>query len=230
MRTALAVAGCAAGLVLTAPAALADEPESPIQADEGTVLAETVTPGRSVAGEQTCSRPNVFNALTAFKDQRDYFVAPAGDFEDPSLPGWELSGGARVAGGGSAHTVSGGAQTGSLLLPPGSSATSPQICVDLDYPTFRFFAAQLERDTDSELSVDVVYPGLDKNNVREAKTFRLRARDGWRLSDSINLEPQRLGKRWGWRRIAIRFRVDEGKKLSAAYRVDDLLVDPRRFN
>jgi hypothetical protein len=237
MRAALVLTGCAAGLALAAPAALADttdEPEvaaeSPIQADEGTVLAETSRPERSAAGEQTCSRPDVFNPLTAFKDRRDYFVAPAGDFEDPSLPGWELTGGAHVAAGGSSHAVMGDAQTGSLLLPPGSSATSPQMCVDLDYPTFRFFAAQLQDDTDSELAVDVIYPGLAKNNVRQAKTFRLKARDGWRLSDSVNLEPQRLGKHWGWRRIAIRFRVVQGKKSAAAYRVDDLLVDPRRFN
>jgi hypothetical protein len=224
MRAALALTGCVAGVALAAPAALADT------TDDGTVVAETVTPERSAAGEQTCSRPDVFNPLTAFKDQRDYFVAPAGDFEDPSLPGWELTGGARVVAGGSSHAVVGDAQTGSLLLPPGSSATSPQMCVDLDFPTFRFFAAQLEADTDSELAVDVIYPGLARNNVRRAKAFRLRVKDGWRLSDSVNLEPQRLGKRWGWRRIAIRFRVDAGKKSAAAYRVDDLLVDPRRFN
>jgi hypothetical protein len=230
MRAALAVTGCVASVALAAPAALADTTDESIQADEGTVLAETVTPERSSAGEQTCIRPDVFNPLTAFKDQRDYFVAPAGDFENPSLPGWELTGGARVVAGGSSHAVVGDAQTGSLLLPPGSSATSPQMCVDLDYPTFRFFAAQLEADTDSELAVDVIYPGLAKNNVRRAKAFRLKAKDGWRLSDSVNLEPQRLGKRWGWRRIAIRFSVDAGKKSAAAYRVDDLLVDPRRFN
>ena len=53
--------------------------------------------------------------------------------------------------------------------------------------------------------------------------------DGWTLSEAIKLEPQRLGKRAGWRRIAVRFRVESGK-WSAAYRVDDILIDPRRFN
>ena len=103
------------------------------------------------------------------------------------------------------------------------------MCVDLNYPTFRFFVSQLEADTDSDLAVDVIYPALAENNVREAKKFRLRAKDGWRLSDDIKLEPQRLGKRSGWRRIAIRFRVEPGKKASA-YRVDDILIDPRRLN
>lgn len=218
-RALLTICGCAAGLMAAVPAAMADDPEpaltSPIQAD-GTVLAETVRPGESPAGEQTCEAPDLFNPLVAFKDARDYFIAPAGDFENPSLPGWKLTGGAA-------------ATAGSLSLPPGSTATTPEMCVDLNYPTFRFFATQLEADTDSDLAIDVVYPALAKDNVREAKKFRLRAKDGWKLSDDIRLEPQRLGKRSGWRRIAIRFRVETGKKASA-YRVDDILIDPRRLN
>ena len=234
-RAILTLAGCAAGLMLGAPAAIADtadQPEpaidTPIEADE-TVLAETVRPAESAAGEQTCAAPSLFNPLVGFKDRRDYFIAPAGDFEDPSLPGWQLSGGASVTSGSSPHGVTGEVQASSLSLPPGSSATSPEMCVDLNYPTFRFFVAQLEADTDSDLAVDVIYPALAKNNVREAKKFKLRAKDGWRLSDDIKLEPQRLGKRSGWRRIAIRFRVEPGKKASA-YRVDDVLIDPRRLN
>jgi hypothetical protein len=234
-RAILTLAGCAAGLMLGAPAAIAnttDQPEpaidTPIEAD-GTVLAETVRPDESAAGEQTCAAPRLFNPLVAFKDQRDYFIAPAGDFEDPSLPGWQLTGGASITSGSSPHAVTGEAQESSLSLPPGSSATTPEMCVDLNYPTFRFFVSQLVADTDSDLAVDVIYPALAKDNVREAKKFKLRAKDGWRLSDDIKLEPQRLGKRSGWRRIAIRFRVEPGKKASA-YRVDDILIDPRRLN
>ena len=235
-RALLMLAGCAAGLALAAPAALADTTadsvaatNSTIRADEGTVLAETVRTDESAAGERTCTAPRLFNPLLAFKDRRDYFVAPAGDFEDSALPGWQLTGGATVTSGNSPHAVAGGAHGKSLSLPSGSSATSPEMCVDLSYPTFRFFVAQLERDTDSDLAIDVIYPGLAKNNVREAKKLRLRAKDGWKLSDDIKLEPQRLGKAWGWRRIAIRFRVESDNK-SAAYRVDDVLIDPRRSN
>jgi hypothetical protein len=235
-RALLMLAGCAAGLALAAPAALADTTpgsvaaaNSPIQADEGTVLAETVRTDESAAGERTCTAPRLFNPLLAFKDRRDYFVAPAGDFEDSTLPGWQLTGGATVTSGNSPHAVAGEAHGNSLSLPAGSSATSPEMCVDLSYPTFRFFVAQLERDTDSDLAIDVIYPGLAKNNVRQAKKFRLKAKDGWELSDDIKLEPQRLGKAWGWRRIAIRFRVESDNK-SAAYRVDDVLIDPRRHN
>jgi hypothetical protein len=233
IRAALTLAACTAGLALPAAAQAADDPpvaaDSPIQADEGTVLAETVRPEQSAAGEATCATPSLFNPLAVFKDRRDYFVAPAGDFEDPSLPGWELTGGAAVVAGNSAHAVTGATDANSLSLPPGSTATSPEMCVDLNYPTFRFFATQLSSDTDAELAIDVIYPALAKNNVREAKKLKLKAKDGWQLSDDVKLEPQRLGKASGWRRIAIRFRVKPGRK-PAAYRVDDILIDPRRFN
>ena len=235
-RALLTLMSCTAGLALAAPTALADAtadapaaPNSPIQADEGTILAETVRTDESAAGEQTCRAPDLFNPLLAFKDRRDYFVAPAGDFEDPSLPGWQLTGGAAVSRGNSPHAVIGDGHASSLSLPTGSSATSPEFCVDLSYPTFRFFVTQFERDTDSDLAVDVIYPALARNNVRQAKTFRLKANDGWKLSEDIKLEPQRLGKKWGWRKVAIRFRVESEKK-SASYKVDDVLIDPRRSN
>ena len=221
---------CAAAMAVTAPAAYAEEDlaaDSAIQATTGEVLDETVDPATSPAGDATCVAPELFNPLTGFKDHRDYFVAPAGDFEDPRLPGWQLEGGASLVGGGSTHAVLGSTNL-SLALPPGSSATSPEMCVDLNYPTFRFFATQLEEDTDAQLAIDVIYPALAEKNVRQAKRFRLKSKDGWELSDDIKLEPQRLGKRSGWRKVAIRFRVEPGKK-SANYRIDDVLIDPRRL-
>ena len=149
---------------------------------------------RAPSASRPAEHRDLFNPLLAFKDRRDYFVAPAGDFEDPSLPGWRLTGGAGVTRGNSPHAVIGDGHASSLSLPAGSSATSPEFCVDLSYPTFRFFVTQFERDTDSDLAVDVIYPALARNNVREAKNFRLKAKDGWKLSDDIKLEPQRLGK------------------------------------
>ena len=145
----------------------------------------------------------------------------------PQLPGWQLEGGASLVAGGSTHAVLGSTNL-SLALPPGSSATSPEMCVDLNYPTFRFFATQLEQDTDAQLAVDVIYPALAEKNVRQAERFRLKSRDGWALSHDIKLEPQRLGKRSGWRKVAIRFRVEPGKR-PASYRIDDVLIDPRRL-
>ena len=101
----------------------------------------------SLAG---CASPALSPALSAFGDPRSYFVAPGGDFES-SRHGWQLTGGAALAAG------SGPLRRGtvrSLRLPAGATATSPVFCVDLDYPTFRFFHARGA----SPLSVDVIYP------------------------------------------------------------------------
>src|SRR3954470_1645215 len=187
-RRMLALPGAAPGLWCAAPAPQAAKDvmpaaASPIQAESGQVLAETVYPEQTAAGEATCTAPQLFNPLTAFKDQRSYFVAPEGDFENPQLPGWQLAGGANVSDGGSSYSVLGADHAMSLTLPPGSSATSPEMCVDLNYPSFRFFVTQLEADTDAELAVDVIYPALAQDNVRQAKKFKIKAKDGWALSD-----------------------------------------------
>ena len=161
------------------------------------------------------STPSVQPAL-AFKDRRDYFVAPAGDFEDPSLPGWQLP--AEPGHQGSSRTPSSARHRRTVCRSRPAARRRPPRCASTS--TTRSSASSppsSSPDTDSELVVDVIYPALTRNNVREAKKFRLKAKDGWELSDDIKLEPQRLGKRAGWRRIAIRFRVEsrqEGLGLS----------------
>ena len=142
----------------------ADDPQpavdSPIQADDGTVLAETVRPDESAAGERTCTAPHLFNPLLAFKDRRDYFVAPAGRLRGLRPARLAAHGrGQRDARQLAARRHRRGARRTASRCPPAARATSPEMCVDLNYPTFRFFVAQLEPDTDSELAVDVIYPG-----------------------------------------------------------------------
>jgi hypothetical protein len=229
-RSLLAAGVCTFAVMSSAAVAAADAtvpPDSEIVADTGVVLDETVETAETAAGEQTCTDPQLFNPLQAFNDKRDYFLAPAGSFEDQTLPGWKLEGGARVSAGSAPYGVTGPGHSSSLALPPGSSATSPEMCVDLSYPTFRFFVAQLVEDSDAELAVDVIYPALEDKNVREAKKLKLKPKDGWKLSDDVKLEPQRLGKKEGWRKVALRFRAKPGKK-NGEFRIDDILIDPRR--
>jgi hypothetical protein len=46
----------------------------------------------------------------------------------------------------------------------------------------------------------------------------------WGLTKDFKLEPQRAGKKAGWRKVAIRFRADDHE---GDWRVDDSLIDPR---
>ncbi|MBJ7520538.1 MAG: hypothetical protein JHC84_12660 [Solirubrobacteraceae bacterium] len=68
-------------------------------------------------------------------DVSDYSVAPGGNFESGTA-GWTLSRGARIVSGNETLGVSGGSK--SLQMPLGSSAISPEFCVDESHPHFRF--------------------------------------------------------------------------------------------
>ena len=166
----------------------------------------------SLAG---CASPALAPALSAFGDPRSYFVAPGGDFES-SHHGWQLTGGAALAAG------SGPLRRGtvrSLRLPAGATATSPVFCVDLDYPTFRFFHARGA----SPLSVDVIYPVLGAKKPKATSVAG--GSTSWKLSKDVSLRPERVTRDWGWRYVQLRFVAATGAK--GDWVVDDVLVDPR---
>jgi hypothetical protein len=74
-----------------------------------------------------------------FLDPLPYTLLPGADFESGAA-GWRLSGGARIADGNEPWDLSGdGAH--SLLLPAGSSATSPPMCMGLVLPVVRFVSS-----------------------------------------------------------------------------------------
>jgi hypothetical protein len=84
-----------------------------------------------------CADPVLSQPFKPWLDSSYY--KPVDDFESGS-DGWTLSGGAKVVDGNAAQHVGGGSDAKSLLLPTGSSATSPPVCVGLNEPTLRYFA------------------------------------------------------------------------------------------
>ena len=180
------------------------------------VLAATAaTPmtDRTTAG---CTAPTLTSALAAFGDWRSYFLAPGGDFEK-SAHRWTLTGGATTSTGSSPLRL--GAATKSLRLPAGATATSPAFCVDLHYPTFRFFSTQGK----APLSVDVIYPALGTKKPK-ATTVKGGA-TGWTLSKDVDLRPTIVTKDAGWRLVQLRYVADNA--LKGDWLVDDVLIDPR---
>lgn len=81
-----------------------------------------------------CEQLPTTKAFSRYGDQADYSLAPGGGFEGTNT--WALTGGAKVQSG----NDSTGATTGSrsLFMPLGSTATSPEFCVDETNPHFRF--------------------------------------------------------------------------------------------
>jgi hypothetical protein len=171
-----------------------------------------------VADAASCSTPVLFSPLRSFGDWRSYFVAPGGDFERSS---WTLSGGATLTSGSGPLRL--GAARTSLRLPPGATATSPRFCVDLDYPTLRYFSSKRVAMSTSQLRVGIFYPAIGQNNA-SAQTVANGA-SAWALSKDVKLRPERVDRLGGWRLMQIRFSAD--RAATGDWRVDDVLVDPR---
>jgi len=106
--------------------------------------------GNAAAGKYpagaACSHTTV-QPFLPWLDLGSYFLAPGGDFES-KLTGWTTTGGAQIVSGNESYFVTSRADTHSLSLPAGSSATSPSMCVSLDSPDLRLFV----RNTGSLLS------------------------------------------------------------------------------
>jgi hypothetical protein len=214
-RTALIMAGCLMSLTL---ATAAQANTTPLGSTQLFV---------SAASYKTCSEPLIENPFMRLGDNRDYVMAPDGSFEDPALPGWQLTAGAkRVT---EVDHVDLGPHDGAgmLSLPGRTRAISPTMCVDLNYPTFRVLTKAVGRTDSSEFKIEVVYPDSSNPTWEELSKFDGKqfsnAGSGWRLTSDMDMKPDLGGKAAGFRRVAFRFTA-----LTGTWRVDDLYVDPRR--
>ena len=85
----------------------------------------------------------------------NYTLVGDGGFES-GASGWSLKGGASVVSGNEPWNVRGAADKRSLNLPSGALAASPAFCVDLTYPTMRFFARSLGGTLKVDVTMTVV--------------------------------------------------------------------------
>ena len=74
-----------------------------------------------------CTPPAVSQPFAPWGDSASYALVPGGDFESGS---WTLQGGAQRVAGSEPYAATGTLGSWSLSLPAGSSAESPQTCVD----------------------------------------------------------------------------------------------------
>lgn len=116
----LSIAAALAGAALAGTAA--GRPQSPQAAP-----AALSCPG------QTLEKPFV-----PWLDPANYVLLTNGSLESPG--GWTLSNGAKLVAGNEPFHVHSATDRSSLSLPPGSSATSPPLCITLLHPDLRFFA------------------------------------------------------------------------------------------
>ncbi|HEY6551122.1 MAG TPA: hypothetical protein VIY71_07990 [Solirubrobacterales bacterium] len=119
----------------------------------------------SASGAQACSYSGAKTVFAPWGDQHSYALAPDGGFEVGGA-GWSLRGGAQVVAGNESYYLNSAADSRSLALSAGSSASSPAICMSIDTPIFRLLARN-GGDPSSRLRVEAVYRllGLVRTNV-----------------------------------------------------------------
>lgn len=175
---------------------------------------------------------NAAAGLVSCNESRDRPFAPWGDYSyyklapngslDERAKGWSLTGDARVVKDGNVH-VSG---SSSLLLPSGSSATSPAACAKTADPASRFFVRNTG-SSDASLRVDVTYKTLLGLSA-SAYLGTFKAGNKWQPSPKYNHELENLLGSLslsGDLSASLRFKftpIGSGAK----YQIDDLFVDP----
>jgi hypothetical protein len=176
----------------------------------------------TTAAQTTCAAPLIEQPFVSFDDGRDYTLAPGADFEDPSAPGWQLRRGAAIVEGNEPFQVSGKDDGASLALPAGASATSPPMCVDETYPSFRFFARLAQRGP--ALAVKVIYSAPSGLEATPAATLPRASQPSWFLTDDVPLAAPTSAAVPGGRLVALHFAVKGGR---GSWQIDDVYVDPR---
>jgi hypothetical protein len=159
-------------------------------------------------------------------DPLPYTLLPGGDFESGAA-GWKLSKGARVVSGNEPFDVGRTGGSNSLLLPAGSSATSPPMCMGLLLPVVRYFStggnllsylrveAVYKDARGRERSIDLLPGGLPtKSWAPSLPALQLMGLLNVLTLDGLTSD------------IALRFTPKGLLFGSGTWRIDDIYVDP----
>lgn len=166
----------------------------------------------------SCNVP-ISQPFEQWGDSARYALVPGGSFESGE-PSWSLSGGARVVEGNEPFYVRSASDTRSLLLPPGSSVTTPNTCFVLGNWHLRFFLVN-RGSPSGTLRVTVAVRNL-LGVLRVLDGGTVSATGEWRPSPRVGLLVSNLTSLLN-SSISFRFTpVGTG----AAFQIDDVYLDP----
>lgn len=163
-----------------------------------------------------CSSPGyaISQPYLSWRDVNWYTLAPGQAADSFDGNGWVLSGGASLV-----TTTLADGSTGTVLdLPAGSTAVSPPMCVDSEYPTARVDVRDVAGPPG--VRVLVAYTGT-KSWGNPAAAGGVPADSSWSVSPPIQLHP---GNLFGWQEAQYTF---EGGARGSDAQLYDFYVDPR---
>jgi len=190
------------------------------------VAAVSASPAAAADGSLLGCGYEATHPFMRFLDPLPYSLLPGGDFES-GAQGWKLSGGARVISGNESFYVTSARDSHSLLLPSGSSATSPPMCMGLLLPIVRYFSSggaalsylrveAVYKDTSGrERSIDLLPMGLPSKSWSPGLP-------ALQLLGTVNT----LTLNGLTSEIALRFTPKGLLFGSGTWQVDDVYVDP----
>jgi hypothetical protein len=189
------------------------------------VSAAPANAGLLVESAENCEAKPTAKVFLRWLDPLNYVPVTGGDFES-GAEGWKLSG-ARVVDGNEPFKVGDAADSRSLSIPAGASATTPAMCAGLDHLFMRYFARSSKTSLlgalTSRLRVDVLVETSTGATLALPLGTQLLT-PSWSPSLPVpvvaNLLPLLPGAHTP---VAFRFTA-EG---SASWTIDDVYLDPR---
>lgn len=164
------------------------------------------------AASASCPDVPSSQALLAFGDSNDYFLAPGGSFE--GYNSWERSGFVHREDALKPFSLAG---PNALEIAPGAAATSPELCMSEIHSHLRYFARSASAA--GSMRVDAIEDGI---------ATPLGVVDGtrhgsWALSAPVPLAPALDIAPDASRTVRLRFTAVEGE-----WKIDGVYVDPYR--
>lgn len=172
----------------------------------------------SRAGLLSCPGLTYSQPFSQWGDSNSYFLAPGGSFEGTSS--WSLAGGAKVVGGNEPFYLNSRRDSHSLALPPGSSATTPAICLAALSPHMRLVGFASDG---SGVHVDVYARGL-LGLVQLPVSADIDLSSSWAPSGDVSLLLQNVLALTNLGTTTVYFRFSPIG--SATVQLDDVYVDP----
>jgi hypothetical protein len=173
---------------------------------------------RGHAGLLGCGGSNFVQPFVPWNDSSSYALSPGGSFEGSNV--WTLAGGARIVSGNEPFYVGSSADSHSLLLPSGSSATVPAICLGTFDPKARFFGKSSDS---SAVHIDMYSRGL-LGLVKLGVSANIDLSTSWDVSGQVTLLLDNVFalSNLGTTNIVFKF----SPIGSATVQLDDFYVDP----